>query len=856
MTEAQRTRRKPTTEKTSSGTGDRLATYRAKRSFDVTPEPPATNRRRPAPAAEKKTAGGPRLAFVVQKHDARRLHYDVRLEIEGAMVSWAVPKGPSYDPAVRRLAVQTEDHPMDYNAFEGRIPDGEYGAGDVLIWDRGTYETVPPGQQRAMLDKGHLHVRLFGEKLVGEWHLVRTNRERGGADDGAGGRAKAQWLLFKAKDARRQPRSTTSSPSGPSRSSAARRRRAGRGAWARRSRARARGRSTTRVGDPRSRRPSPRSTTGPDWLFEVKYDGYRLSRVQGGRRRPPLHARAPTTGPSASSRSPTPSPNCPRASASSTARRASSTTRGGRRSRRSRSGSRQRRRIAGRLALRGVRSPVARRARSPRRADRGAARASRGAARGPRGRRSRCRGRSRGGWRTCSAPRKDSRARGARRKAERLDVRGGSIAGTGSSCGSTSGRTAPSSGGSRWRGRRTTWARSSLAVAEGGQLVFAGRVGTGFDDADAAASSAKKLDAERGGRRRAIERAPKTQGRPLGGAGARLRVRVHGVDARRLDAPPAFLGPAGGQDAARVHAREAEAAPRSWRTRRRRDARAPGEAPRRRARDTPKLAQPDQGALPARRHHQARDLGLLHGDRPLHAPAPRRAAAHAPALPGRDRRRGVVPAERPREVAAASCGWSTSGRATTTRSASCATTLETLQWLANLAALTIHQWTSHVPPEATVARGDRSRAGAPRLRRSRSRSGRRPVVAPRRGGPRRPHAPRRAEARELRQDERQARRPRRRAHRRPDRRTTQATGFAEQVARAVAKVLPEDRHRRADEREARRQALRRLRPERRGPHDRLAVHHPRARRRGRVDPHSRGTSSTKPWTRRGSPSAP
>ena len=76
------------------------------------------------------------------------------------MASWAVPKGPSYDPSVKRLAVQTEDHPMEYNAFEGRIPDGQYGAGDVLIWDRGTYETVPPGQQRAMLDKGHLHVRF------------------------------------------------------------------------------------------------------------------------------------------------------------------------------------------------------------------------------------------------------------------------------------------------------------------------------------------------------------------------------------------------------------------------------------------------------------------------------------------------------------------------------------------------------------------------------------------------------------------------------------------------------------------------------------------------------------------------
>src|SRR5215831_4681972 len=183
----------PDTEKTSSP--DRLATYRAKRHFEVTPEPRSSQA---AGEGEKKTAPTPAeaLAFVVQKHDARRLHYDVRLQVDGAMVSWAVPKGPSFDPAVRRLAVQTEDHPIEYNAFEGRIPDGEYGAGDVLIWDRGTYETVPPGQQRSMLDKGHLHVRLFGDKLVGDWHFIRTNRRPG--DDGAGNAGKAQWLFFKS----------------------------------------------------------------------------------------------------------------------------------------------------------------------------------------------------------------------------------------------------------------------------------------------------------------------------------------------------------------------------------------------------------------------------------------------------------------------------------------------------------------------------------------------------------------------------------------------------------------------------------------------------------------------------------
>src|SRR3984957_7970439 len=165
----------------------RLKTYEAKRRFDITPEPKGSSQ--DAEVSEKKSASTGVLQFVVQKHDARRLHYDLRLQIGGAMASWAVPKGPSYDPTVRRLAVQVEDHPMEYNAFEGRIPDGQYGAGDVLIWDRGTYETVPPGQEHAMLDKGHLHVRFFGEKLVGDWHFVKTARS--GGDDGAGGSGKA-----------------------------------------------------------------------------------------------------------------------------------------------------------------------------------------------------------------------------------------------------------------------------------------------------------------------------------------------------------------------------------------------------------------------------------------------------------------------------------------------------------------------------------------------------------------------------------------------------------------------------------------------------------------------------------------
>ncbi len=159
----------------------RLETYRRKRDFEVTPEPPPEA---PAPRDE----GPP--GFMVHKHHARRLHYDLRLEMGGALASWAVPKGPSYDPAEKRLAVQTEDHPLAYGRFEGRIPDGEYGAGDSLIWDRGTYDTVPPGQAERQREKGHLALEMHGEKLRGRWHLVRTRRSGDGE----------QWLLFKAKD--------------------------------------------------------------------------------------------------------------------------------------------------------------------------------------------------------------------------------------------------------------------------------------------------------------------------------------------------------------------------------------------------------------------------------------------------------------------------------------------------------------------------------------------------------------------------------------------------------------------------------------------------------------------------------
>ena len=264
---------------TSDGGNDRLSTYRAKRRFDVTPEP-APPSSQAAAEAEKKTAPQVRPTFVVHKHDARRMHYDVRLEIGGTLPSWAVPRGPSYDPAIRRLAVQTEDHPMEYSQFEGRIPDGEYGAGDILIWDRGTYETMPPGQEKAQLDSGHLRLRMFGEKMQGEWHLVKTNRDAGG-DDGAGGSGKAQWLLFKGKDAyanpaydvvAERPESVVSgrvATRGPRRVGASEQ---GKSAKA----------LLEAVGEPELATAVETIHDPTQWHYEVKYDGYRLFACKAG----------------------------------------------------------------------------------------------------------------------------------------------------------------------------------------------------------------------------------------------------------------------------------------------------------------------------------------------------------------------------------------------------------------------------------------------------------------------------------------------------------------------------------------------------------------------------------------------
>jgi bifunctional non-homologous end joining protein LigD len=161
-----------------------LADYDAKRDFGRTPEPAGAP---PHPAA---APGG---IFVVQRHRARALHYDLRLEVDGVLASWAVPKGPTLDPRTRSLAVQVEDHPMEYADFEGVIPAGEYGGGDVIVWDRGTWTPARTDDPAAAIAGGELHFDLAGEKLAGRFVLVRT---------GADGRGRNQWLLLhKADDA-------------------------------------------------------------------------------------------------------------------------------------------------------------------------------------------------------------------------------------------------------------------------------------------------------------------------------------------------------------------------------------------------------------------------------------------------------------------------------------------------------------------------------------------------------------------------------------------------------------------------------------------------------------------------------
>jgi bifunctional non-homologous end joining protein LigD len=166
-----------------------LAKYHKMRDFSRTQEPRGKPLHgRPRPATGK--------TFVVQKHDARNLHYDFRLELDGVLLSWAVPKGPSIDPTVKRLAMEVEPHPLEYGKFEGTIPKGEYGGGTVMLWDRGSW--LPEGDPHQALAKGHLKFTLKGTKLKGSWHLVRTRGGKRDAGDGEG--SGTPWLLFKSRD--------------------------------------------------------------------------------------------------------------------------------------------------------------------------------------------------------------------------------------------------------------------------------------------------------------------------------------------------------------------------------------------------------------------------------------------------------------------------------------------------------------------------------------------------------------------------------------------------------------------------------------------------------------------------------
>ncbi|WP_188053073.1 DNA ligase D [Sphingosinithalassobacter sp. CS137] len=253
---------------------DLLARYNAKRDFAKTAEP------------RGEAGGGTGRTFMVQKHDASRLHWDLRLEVDGVLKSWAVTRGPSLDPGEKRLAVRTEDHPLSYATFEGTIPQEEYGGGTVMLWDRGEWEPVE-GKSAKDLEKGHLHFRLFGERMRGEWLLIRLKPR---------GREKAEnWLLRKLEDEYAGGTDTlvetglTSVKTGRTMLEIAEGRQAtGKKPPAKRAKSGAKPRSAQAP----AFRPVQLATlvdavpSGNQWLHEVKYDGYRalLSLGAGGPR--------------------------------------------------------------------------------------------------------------------------------------------------------------------------------------------------------------------------------------------------------------------------------------------------------------------------------------------------------------------------------------------------------------------------------------------------------------------------------------------------------------------------------------------------------------------------------------------
>lgn len=260
-----------------------LQTYNAKRSFDKTPEPKG---------AKAEAQGS---SFVIQKHDARRLHYDFRLEMDGVLKSWAVTRGPSLDPEDKRLAVHVEDHPLSYGDFEGVIPKGQYGGGTVIVWDRGIWH--PIGDSKKGYRKGHLEFELEGEKLKGRWHLVRMH--------GKPGESRENWLLIKGDDeeARHdgsadilEERPESVRPAAASRKSLPVRRTPGipnpyrkAASSSGQKQAHALPKGARKQALPSFVPPAlatlkPRPPEGSRWLHEIKFDGYRLqARVDHGK---------------------------------------------------------------------------------------------------------------------------------------------------------------------------------------------------------------------------------------------------------------------------------------------------------------------------------------------------------------------------------------------------------------------------------------------------------------------------------------------------------------------------------------------------------------------------------------------
>ena len=244
-----------------------IETYNAKRDFAKTAEPKGRTAR---------TKGD---SFVVQKHDATRLHWDFRLELDGVLKSWAVPRGPSLDPKTNRLAMRTEDHPLDYGTFEGIIPKGEYGGGTVMLWDRGRWIPHPDKDPRKTIEEGHLHFTIEGERMKGEWVMFRMKPKPGEKGEA--------WMLKKVTDDFAQPDQgdalvddcLTSVTTERTMAEIA----AGVDVWESNRGGKKGGRATRKVAAPPPPFEEPQLATladtvpsGNEWLHEYKYDGYRL----------------------------------------------------------------------------------------------------------------------------------------------------------------------------------------------------------------------------------------------------------------------------------------------------------------------------------------------------------------------------------------------------------------------------------------------------------------------------------------------------------------------------------------------------------------------------------------------------